>query len=156
MYSPSPQIYYQHLTNWNSQDNHWQCGPENAYTDRRMSFDALTCFAHQSVGRTKQTVQPPELRPRQLALSTVQVVTANKPVCAVPAGIRPRSGLRPAQTGLAQFRSLYRLQAASAVPNTQKHPELPPRRVLRSTCVEIWHSRIIREHLILRGDSPTL
>ena len=42
-------------------------------------------------------MQLPELRPRQLALLTVQVVKAIKPVCGVPAKIRPRSGLRRAR-----------------------------------------------------------
>ena len=45
----------------------------------------------------------PELRPLLLALLTVHVVKAIKLVCAVPAGVRPRSGLRGAQSGLAGF-----------------------------------------------------
>jgi hypothetical protein len=43
----------------------------------------------------------PELRPLLLAYSTVQVVSATKLVCAVPARFRPRSGLHGAQLRLA-------------------------------------------------------
>ncbi len=56
----------------------------------------LACIAHQSVGRTKQTAPLPELRTLLLALLTVQIVEAIKLVCAVPARVRPRSGLRGA------------------------------------------------------------
>jgi len=49
----------------------------------------LAGIAHRFVGRTKQTVQLPELRPRRLPLVAVQVVEATEPVCAVPASVRP-------------------------------------------------------------------
>jgi hypothetical protein len=48
-----------------------------------ISRTALARFAHQFAGRTKQTVQLPELRPRQLALLTVRVVEAIELACAV-------------------------------------------------------------------------
>jgi len=65
---------------------------------RRWGAVALTRYAHQFVGRTKQTVQLPELRPLLMALFTVQAVKAIKLVCAVPA--RGSASVRPTRCAI--------------------------------------------------------
>jgi hypothetical protein len=60
----------------------------------------LASIAHQFVGRTKQTVQLPELRPLLIALLKHRASKQKRRLAPFRQGFRPRSGLRRAQCRL--------------------------------------------------------